>query len=45
MPHWGVPLFDVDLPEGFRYLDDFITVEEEAGLAAAIARVEFSTFE
>jgi alkylated DNA repair dioxygenase AlkB len=40
-----VPLFGVDLPDGFRYLDDFITVEEEAGLAAEIARVEFSTFE
>jgi len=40
-----VPLFGVDLPDGLRYLDDFITVEEEAGLAAEIARVEFSTFE
>ena len=40
-----MPLFGVDLPDGFRYLDDFITVEEEAGLAAEIARVEFSTFE
>ena len=45
MPHWGVPLFDVDLPDGFRYLDDFITVEEEGALAAEISRVEFSTFE
>jgi alkylated DNA repair dioxygenase AlkB len=45
MPHWGVPLFDVDVPDGFRYLDDFITVKEEARLAAEIARVEFSTFE
>jgi alkylated DNA repair dioxygenase AlkB len=40
-----VPLFDVDLPGGFRYLDDFITVEEEASLASEIGRIEFSTFE
>jgi alkylated DNA repair dioxygenase AlkB len=40
-----MPLFGVDLPDGFRYLDDFITVEEEASLAAEIARIEFSTFE
>jgi len=38
-------LFDVDAPNGFRYRDDFITVEEEVMLAGEIARVEFSTFE
>jgi alkylated DNA repair dioxygenase AlkB len=38
-------LFETDLPGGFRYRDDFITVEEEAALAGEIARVEFSTFE
>ena len=39
------PLFDSDLPDGFRYRADFIDADEEASLAAAIARVEFSTFE
>jgi alkylated DNA repair dioxygenase AlkB len=38
-------LFDTDVPGGFRYRDDFISVEEEASLADEIARVEFSTFE
>jgi alkylated DNA repair dioxygenase AlkB len=34
-----------DLPEGFRYQEDFITAGEEASLAAAIAGVEFANFE
>jgi alkylated DNA repair dioxygenase AlkB len=38
-------LFGADLPEGFRYMDDFITRDEEATLAGHIASVEFSTFE
>ena len=38
-------LFEVDLPDGFRYRPDFITPDEEASLADAIARVEFETFE
>jgi alkylated DNA repair dioxygenase AlkB len=38
-------LFDVDLPDGFRYRHDFITSDDEALLAAEIARLEFSTFE
>jgi alkylated DNA repair dioxygenase AlkB len=38
-------LFDADVPEGFRYRDDFITTEEEAALVDEIARVEFSNFE
>ena len=38
-------LFEVDVPAGFRYRDDFITVEEETSLAADIAGLEFSNFE
>jgi len=38
-------LFDVDVPEGFHYRDDFITIDEEASLAGEIARLELSTFE
>lgn len=38
-------LFDDDLPGGFRYADDFITIAEEAALADEIGRLEFSTFE
>ena len=38
-------LFDVDVPEGFHYRDDFVGADEEAALAGEIARVEFSTFE
>jgi alkylated DNA repair dioxygenase AlkB len=38
-------LFDVPVPEGFHYRDDFITTEDEAELVDAIARLEFSTFE
>jgi alkylated DNA repair dioxygenase AlkB len=40
-----VDLFGHDLPQGFRYEDDFITSVEEALLAGHIAKVEFSTFE
>jgi len=39
------PLFDADVPSGFLYRNDFITADEEAQLAAEIARVEFSNFE
>jgi 2-oxoglutarate-Fe(II)-dependent oxygenase superfamily protein len=50
VPHWVVspapgPLFDVDVPNGFQYRNDFITSDVEALLADQIARLEFSTFE
>ena len=38
-------MFGADLPEGFRYTDDFITRDEEASLVSDIGRVEFSNFE
>ena len=38
-------LFDVDLPSGFHYRDDFIARDEEVSLAGEIARLEFSNFE
>jgi alkylated DNA repair dioxygenase AlkB len=38
-------LFAPDLPPGFHYRDDFISVEEERRLAAAIGAIEFATFE
>src|SRR5262245_6385325 len=38
-------LFGADLPEGFRYADDFITRDEESALVGHIGRVEFSNFE
>ena len=38
-------LFEPDVPGGFQYRENFITVEEEDRLASEIARVEFSTFE
>jgi alkylated DNA repair dioxygenase AlkB len=38
-------LFDVDVPDGFRYRGDFITSDEEASLVGEIAGVQFSTFE
>lgn len=44
MRHWDVALFDVDVPAGFRYEDDFITPDEERSLADEIGRLEFSTF-
>jgi alkylated DNA repair dioxygenase AlkB len=50
VPHWDVELvsgslFEADLPSGFRYRANFITVDEETQLTSEIARVEFSTFE
>jgi hypothetical protein len=38
-------LFDADVPSGFQYRGDLITLDEEASLAAEIGRLEFSTFE
>jgi len=38
-------LFDVDVPDGFHYRNDFVTRDEEASLVDEIGRVEFSTFE
>jgi alkylated DNA repair dioxygenase AlkB len=49
--HWDVapartPLFEeAAVPQGFRYLSDFLTREDEALLAEHIAHVEFSPFE
>ena len=43
--HWDVSLFDVDVPDGFRYENDFIAPDEELSLADEIGRLEFSTFE
>jgi hypothetical protein len=40
-----LPLFEPDLPPGFHYRDEFISVEEESRLVDAIAGIEFSTFE
>ena len=41
-----LPLFAVDLPEGFQYRPDFISAGDERALAAAIdTGVTFSTFE
>jgi hypothetical protein len=50
MPHRdvstaGTSLFDADVPDGFRYQHDFITVGDEAFLTDEISRVAFSTFE
>ena len=38
-------LFEPDLPPGFHYRDDFISIEEERRLAAEISAIEFATFE
>jgi alkylated DNA repair dioxygenase AlkB len=38
-------LFEADVPNGFRYRDEFITTAEEGALAGEISRVEFSNFE
>ena len=38
-------LFDADVPPGFEYRAGFVSAAEETALAAAIAAVEFSTFE
>ena len=50
MPHWRVApaprsLFDPDVPEGFVYRHEFISLDEESRLITAIDEVEFSTFE
>jgi len=46
----GIPitsssLFDVEVPSGFHYRDDFLATDDEALLAGEIARLEFSPFE
>jgi alkylated DNA repair dioxygenase AlkB len=38
--HWDVALFDVDVPDGFRYEDRFIALDEELSLADEIGRLE-----
>jgi alkylated DNA repair dioxygenase AlkB len=38
-------LFDADVPDGFQYRRDFITVDEESSLVADVRRLEFATFE
>jgi alkylated DNA repair dioxygenase AlkB len=38
-------LFEPDVPDGFQYRDAFISAADEAALADAIARLEFSNFE
>jgi alkylated DNA repair dioxygenase AlkB len=38
-------LFELDLPPGFHYLEDFVSVSEERVLLEAIASVSFSEFE
>jgi alkylated DNA repair dioxygenase AlkB len=38
-------LFEADLPSGFEYRAEFLEPAEEDALAAAIATVEFATFE
>jgi alkylated DNA repair dioxygenase AlkB len=39
-----LPLFD-NLPDGFSYVDDFLTETEEARLLAVLAELAFATFE
>jgi alkylated DNA repair dioxygenase AlkB len=39
------PLFDVDVPTGFQYRDDFVDSDEEASLVQHINGIEFSAFE
>ena len=38
-------LFGPDLPPGFDYREDFISVDEERQLVAAVGAVEFASFE
>jgi alkylated DNA repair dioxygenase AlkB len=38
-------LFDADVPNGFEYRAEFLTDDEGATLAAAIAGIEFANFE
>lgn len=40
-----VPLFGIDVPEGFEHRNNFISGEEERALIAAVAQLEFSDFE
>jgi alkylated DNA repair dioxygenase AlkB len=44
MPSPG-PLFEPDVPPGFHYRNDFVTIDEEVALADAIGRLEFANFE
>jgi alkylated DNA repair dioxygenase AlkB len=39
------PLFDRELPDGFRYQRDLITPDDERSLLQGIGNVEFSAFE
>ena len=41
----ATPLFGVQVPSGFEYRDDFISIEEERRLVDEISCVEFGTFE
>jgi hypothetical protein len=45
MPPRAASLFGADVPDGFEYCSEFISVGEEPALADAIAHVEFFTFE
>ena len=45
MPPISGSLLDPDVPEGFQYLQNFISSDDEASLAEHIAHLEFSTFE
>jgi alkylated DNA repair dioxygenase AlkB len=38
-------LFDVAVPEGFRYSPDFLDAAEESALVSSIERIEFSAYE
>jgi alkylated DNA repair dioxygenase AlkB len=40
-----LPLFEPDLPAGFRYRAEFISREEETALVEVISEIEFSAFE
>jgi hypothetical protein len=45
MPAGRTRLFAAEVPDGFRYQDDFLTPDGEAALVEAIRHIEFSTFE
>jgi alkylated DNA repair dioxygenase AlkB len=38
-------LFDADVPDGFQYRRDFISVDDEASLVEHVRQVEFAAFE
>jgi alkylated DNA repair dioxygenase AlkB len=38
-------LFEPDVPDGFKYREEFVTPDEEANLADHIGTIEFATFE